>query len=75
MPDNENPYRPPATVVHHVDALRRSFQVGDEEVYIVVVETSLWGGLRTYLTDAAGNSTFVQRGPCQFVASESLLTC
>jgi len=73
MTDNqndENPYSPPATVHHRAGVACRSFQVGREEINTVIVETSLWTGLSTHSTDAAGNSTPVQRGPRQFEVGE-----
>ena len=73
MPANEsdeNPYLSAATVDHRLGSARRSFQVGRDEISTILVETSLWTGLRTHSTNAAGNSTPVQRGACRFEVGE-----
>ena len=66
MPDDENPYPPPVTFDHHSSTAIRAFQIGNDEIHTVFVETSLWTGLKTYSTNSAGESTPMQRGACRF---------
>ena len=67
---HENPYVSPATIGHRLEGAVRSFQVGREEINTIFVETSLWTGLRTHSTNAAGDATPVQRGPCRLEVGE-----
>ena len=62
----ENPYASPATSVGLSGSATRSFQVGQEEVSTIFVKTSIWRGLKTHSTDAAGKTTPIHRGACQF---------
>ena len=69
MPNNanaDNPYAPPATSYDCYGMVRRTFQVGRDEIHTICVESSLWWGLRTHTIDAAGNPTPAQRGTCRF---------
>lgn len=67
---DNNPYVSPVTVEDQSNATRRSFRVGVQEVHTVVVETSLWSGLRTHTTNEVGTSTPVVRGNCEFEIGE-----
>ena len=64
--NTENPYASPATTVGRLGSSTHSFQVGQEEISTIFVETSIWTGLKTHSTDAAGKPTPVHRGACRF---------
>jgi hypothetical protein len=54
----------------HLSRSVRRFVVGREEINIICVEASLWTGLKTNSTNAAGRSTPVRRGACRFEVGE-----
>ena len=62
----DNPYTPPMTGDERFRLARRTFHVGNDEIYAICVETSIWTGLRTHTVDEAGNVTQAQRGTCRF---------
>lgn len=70
MPVNEHTPHPEGNREPAVTATGRRFQVGCDEVYTILVESSLWTGLRTHAIDAAGVSTPVHRGACRFEVGE-----
>ncbi len=70
MPGDENPYLPPVTFDYHSGSAGRSFQIGGDEMNTVFVEASLWTGLKTHSSNAAGKSTPVRCGPCRFELGE-----
>ena len=61
-----NPYAPPQVSTDGLVKRRRIFQIGREEIYTIIIETSLLTGLKTHAIDSAGNSTPTLRGTCRF---------
>jgi hypothetical protein len=68
MPPTEesvNPYQSPATVSRRALGVVRTFQVGVAEIHTVVVEASIWKGIRTHCTNAEDTAGPIHRGPCR----------
>ena len=61
-----NPYEPPTTVNDSYGGFLWSIRLGVETPQVVSVSGSLLRGIRTYVTDADGNSGPVHRGPVEF---------
>lgn len=60
-----NPYETPTTVNEFFGGCLWTMRVGATAPHVVSVHWSLWKGIRTFVTDAAGNRGPVYRGPVE----------
>ena len=64
-----NPYSPPRSVT----PLRpqRTFQIGNQDLFTLVVTSSFWTGIHCAAFDAAGKTLAYHRGTGSFIAGEA----
>ena len=63
---DNNPYASPQAATDWLVKRRRTFRIGREEIHTIIVDTSLFTGLKTHTVDAAGTSSPKLRGTCRF---------
>ena len=68
--NHDNPYAPPATIDSR-QGIVRSFQIGNAERFVIVIEASFWTGLKTRAVDSSGVTGPTYRGDCRFDVGET----